>query len=171
MLKASILRIMICLFIVSSRAIQTEMANSHHSYIVYSPEQMQEHKRKCTERMSSNPSNLKDLTYQMQRALKTVLGDDADYIPKVVGAGEIFYDEAVPYQLMHNGVKIILNSYYDVQWLTDVIYALKGHHEPQEEKCFHEPNAQIYNAPRVTVINNFSLNVEIDIDMHQGSHA
>lgn len=40
-----------------------------------------------------------------------------------------------------------------------------------EEQCFHEPKAQIYNAPKVTVINKFSLKVEIDIDMHQGSHA
>ena len=45
----------------------------------------------------------------------------------------------IPYQLMHNGSrKIILNSYSDTQWLTDVIYGLKGHHEPQEEKCFYE---------------------------------
>jgi len=29
---------------------------------------------------------------------------------------------------MHNGVKVLLNGYYDAQWITDVIYALKGHH-------------------------------------------
>jgi hypothetical protein len=88
--------------------------------------------------MSTNPSNLKDRTYQMQRALKTVSGKDTDYIPKIMGAGEIYNDEKVPYQLMHNGIKIVLNSYYDCQWITDVIYGLKGHHEPQEEKCFYE---------------------------------
>ena len=111
---------------------------SNRPYIIYSPEEMQEHKRKCKARMSSNPANIKDPTYQMQRALKSVMGDDVDYIPKITGAGEIFYDESIPYQLMHNGIKVILNSYYDVQWLTDVIYGLKGHHEPQEEKCFYE---------------------------------
>ena len=118
--------------------ILAETVNTDHLYIVYSPAEMQEHKIKCTEQMRSNPANLKDHTYQMQRAIKTVLGDDADYIPKVIGAGEIFYDKGVPYQLMHNGIKILLHSYYDVQWLTDVIHGLKGHHEPQEEKCFYE---------------------------------
>ena len=38
---------------------------------------------------------------------------------------------------MHNGIKIIEHSYYTT-WLTDVIYALRGHHEPQEEKVFYE---------------------------------
>jgi hypothetical protein len=108
------------------------------SYIVYSPEEMAEHKKKCMESMRSNSANIKDATYQMQRALLTVSGRDTDYIPKVVGAGEMYTDGPIPYQLMHNGVKIILNSYYDVQWMTDVIYGLKGHHEPQEEKCFYE---------------------------------
>ena len=82
---------------------------------------MQEHKRRCKAKMSSNPANLQNSGYQMQRALLTISGDDADYIPKVAGAGEIFYDAVIPYQLMHNGIKIILNSYYDAQWLTDVI--------------------------------------------------
>lgn len=40
-----------------------------------------------------------------------------------------------------------------------------------EEQCFHETKAHIYNAPRVIVIKKNSLKVEIDIDMHQGSHA
>jgi hypothetical protein len=107
--------------------------------ITYSAETMAKHKKYCITDMRSKAANLTDSTYQMQRAIATVLGDDADYIPKVAGAGEVFWDDpAVPYQLMHNGVKIILNSYYGVQWLTDVIYGLKGHHEPQEEKCFYE---------------------------------
>ncbi len=115
-----------------------ETIKDNLSYIVYSCEEMQEHKKKCKERMSANPANFHDPSYQMQRALVTISGDDADYIPKVIGAGEVFYDGPIPYQLMHNGVKVVLNSYYDVQWLTDVIYGLKGHHEPQEEKCFYE---------------------------------
>lgn len=136
--KLSHLRAMSFLIVLSQIFISVQAVNNAHSYVVYSPEQMQEHKRKCMEQMRSNPKNHKDSTYQMQRALKTVSGDDVDYIPKVIGAGEIFYDELVPYQLMHNGVKVHLNSYYDVQWLTDVIHGLKGHHEPQEEKCFYE---------------------------------
>lgn len=134
------LRIIIYFFVLTSCVSHTwsEIINDTNLYIIYSCKEIQEHKEKCKKKMILNPENLKDYTYQMQRALRTISGDDSDYIPKVVGAGEIFYDEKVAYQLMHNGVKIILNSYYDVQWLTDVIYGLKGHHEPQEEKCFYE---------------------------------
>ncbi len=106
--------------------------------IVYSKQEMQEHKKKCIEAIVSNPANRQDPSYQMQRTLLTISADDTDYIPKVPGAGAIFHDEIIPYQLMHNGLKIVLNCYYDVQWLTDVMFALKGHHEPQEEKCFYE---------------------------------
>jgi hypothetical protein len=113
-------------------------ANVDSNYIIYSPEEMQKHKKICKEKMSSNPINRKDPTYQMRRALLTLSADDTDYIPKIIGAGEIFNNEPIAYQLMHNGIKIVLNCYYDTQWLTDVIYGLKGHHEPQEEKCFYE---------------------------------
>lgn len=107
-------------------------------FITYSSEEIQQHKEKCIKNISSNPINLQDPTYQMERAISTIMGDDCDYIPKIVGAGELFFDGVTPYQLMHNGIKIGIHCYYDVQWLTDVIHALKGHHEPQEEKCFHE---------------------------------
>ncbi len=104
-------------------------------HISYTSSQMKEHKARSIARMHAN---LKIGNYQLSRAIKTVMGDDTDYIPKVPGAGEIFFDGTFHYQLMHNGIKIHLNSYYDEQWLTDVIYGLKGHHEPQEEKCFYE---------------------------------
>ncbi|MCL5875966.1 MAG: hypothetical protein M1114_05845 [Candidatus Dependentiae bacterium] len=107
-------------------------------HIIYSPEEIQQHKSFCIKKMSNDPKNLSDPSYQMKRAIRTILGNDCDYIPKVVGAGEIFYEGTIPYQLMHNGVKIHLNCYYECQWLTDVMYGLKGHHEPQEEKCFFE---------------------------------
>ncbi len=106
--------------------------------ITYSLEEIQNHKQKCINDIRSNPANIKDRTYQMGRAITTILGDDCDYIPKVVGAGELFNDGITPYQLMHNGVKVRLHCYYDSPWLTDVIFGLKGHHEPQEEKCFYE---------------------------------
>jgi FkbM family methyltransferase len=62
---------------------------------------------------------------------------DCDGIPKVPQAGETFTGPAGPYQLMHNGVKIIGDCYYG-RWMTEIIRILKGHHEPQEEKVFHE---------------------------------
>jgi hypothetical protein len=88
--------------------------------------------------MEARSANAKNSVYQLKRALLNASGSDADYIPKVAGAGEIFDDGNGPYQLMHNGIKVHLNSYYDEDWITDVIYALRGHHEPQEEKCFYE---------------------------------
>lgn len=109
-----------------------------HRLCQFSQAEMHEHKLHATNQMKTNPSNIHDRNYQMERALKTVWGSDADYIPKVEGAGEIFTENDVAYQRMHNGVKVHVNSYYDEQWLTDVIYGLKGHHEPQEEKCFYE---------------------------------
>lgn len=117
---------------------RVEATSCDDTYIVYSHDEMQEYKNKCKERMASNPVNLKDPTYHMPRALLSLACDDTDYIPKKIGAGEIFHDKVPSYQLMHNGTKVVLNSYYDVQWLTDVIHGLKGHHEPQEEKCFYE---------------------------------
>lgn len=126
------------LFFLTSISVLAQTKDEKSLYIVYPFDEIQKHKINCAENMKSNLFNIQDPTYQMERALKTISGDDADYIPKVFGAGEIFKDSIIPYQLMHNGVKVILNSYYEVQWLTDVIYALKGHHEPQEEKCFYE---------------------------------
>lgn len=125
-----------CLLILSTY-VMAETTDSSYK-IIYSVEEIQEFKRKCKMQMSSNLLNHQDPSYQMKRALKTVSGNDADYIPKIPAAGEIFYNEVTPYQLMHNGIKVMLNSYYDVKWLTDVIVGLKGHHEPQEEKCFYE---------------------------------
>lgn len=107
-------------------------------FYTYTAEEMATHKEACIAQILSNPANHNNPSYQLERTIRCILGDDSDYIPKVAGAGEVFFDESVPYQRMHNGIKIILNSYYDSQWLTDVMHALKGHHEPQEEKCFYE---------------------------------
>jgi len=62
---------------------RAEPIHDNCSYITYSPEEMQEHKRTCKARMMANPANMQDPTYQMGRAFMTVTADDADYIPKV----------------------------------------------------------------------------------------
>jgi FkbM family methyltransferase len=62
---------------------------------------------------------------------------DCDLIPKVAGAGQVFADGELSYQLMHNGVKVIEDGYCG-KWMTELIKLLDGHHEPQEEKLFHE---------------------------------
>jgi hypothetical protein len=72
------------------------------------------------------------------RIILTMSCNDADEIPKCVDAGKVFEEnEIVPYQVMHNGVKVIKDGYC-AAWMTDLIYGLQGHHEPQEEKVFYE---------------------------------
>lgn len=56
--------------------------------------------------------------------------DDCADIPKAAGAGQCFSDPSGDYQLMHNGIKIRLGSYYD-DLNKVIVEKLKGHHEPQ----------------------------------------
>jgi len=80
------------------------------------------------------PSKSKGLQYRLDLTLKCT---DCDYIPKVANAGKVFKQEGNSYQLMHNGVKVSTNGYIG-PWMTNLIKDMKGHHEPQEEKVFHE---------------------------------
>lgn len=61
---------------------------------------------------------------------------DCDVIPKVTEAGQRFPQAPVPYQMMHNGLKVIDGGYHG-QWMSEIIHRLRGHHEPQEERIFH----------------------------------
>lgn len=72
------------------------------------------------------------------RVLLTASCGDCDYVPKVPDAGKIIDTPQGPYQLMHNGVKVVKDCYCGGGWVTDLIYGLKGQHEPQEEKVFYE---------------------------------
>lgn len=67
------------------------------------------------------------------RINKTISCKDSEYIPKCDNAGKI----DSPYQIMHNGLKIVKGCYHG-DWMTEIIEKCKGHHEPQEEKAFHE---------------------------------
>ena len=63
---------------------------------------------------------------------------DTEEIPKVPDAGMVFDNntsEAI--QLMHNGVKVIADSYYG-HFNSEIVEKLRGHHEPQQEKVFYE---------------------------------
>src|SRR5688572_173233 len=87
-----------------------------------------------------SPDFLKDLDIEPElkrRILITTGCHDCDAIPKVPHAGEVFADGLVRYQLMHNNVRVIEDCYCG-RWMTETIRLLKGHHEPQEEKIFHE---------------------------------
>jgi len=71
-----------------------------------------------------------------RRVRLTISCRDADDLPKVEGAGEVFDHEGQPVQMMHNGVLIEEGCYYG-PWMTEIIRSLRGHHEPQEELVFH----------------------------------
>ncbi len=40
-------------------------------------------------------------------------------------------------QIMHNGLKVVAGGYHG-DWMEEIIFRLKGHHEPQEERLFYE---------------------------------
>ena len=63
---------------------------------------------------------------------------DSDGIPKVLGAGLVSQDEhGRRIQTMHNGLKVLADGYHG-SWMTELIRRCRGHHEPQEERVFHE---------------------------------
>lgn len=76
-------------------------------------------------------------------ALAYARPNDCAGIPKVAGAGEVFTTDpdtgepCTPFQMMHNGVRVGLDGYYS-NLFTEIIRVLRGHHEPQEERVFHE---------------------------------
>jgi len=75
---------------------------------------------------------------ERRRINEALLCADADYIPKVPDAGEVRVDEkGNRVQVMHNGLLVAADGYYG-DFVTQIIERMKGHHEPQEEKVFHE---------------------------------
>jgi FkbM family methyltransferase len=74
-----------------------------------------------------------------ERVQITVSCKDCEYIPKVDHAGDIItpLGKGKSYQIMHNGIKVFTDSHYG-EFMTEIITHLRGHHEPQEEKIFHE---------------------------------
>jgi FkbM family methyltransferase len=75
--------------------------------------------------------------HPLGRAALTISCRDAEPIPKVANAGHVEMLPDGPVQIMHNGLKVVYGGYYG-DWMANVISGLRGHHEPQEEKVFHE---------------------------------
>ncbi len=71
----------------------------------------------------------------LERTLMTISCGDCDSLPKVADAGRIVDGPGFPVQIMHNGVKVRAGGYHG-DWMAQVIRALRGHHEPQEELAF-----------------------------------
>ena len=72
-----------------------------------------------------------------RRARITVGCDAADTIPKTSNAGTRCVEDNTSLQIMHNGIRIVEGCYHG-RWMTAIIEALGGHHEPQEERAFYE---------------------------------
>jgi FkbM family methyltransferase len=91
-----------------------------------------------------------------ERVVLTCSCRDADPIPKVAGAGEVFIENGVRVQRMHNGLKVVAGGYYG-DWMTELIGRLRGHHEPQEERVFHEVMKRIPDRATMLEIGGFWL--------------
>jgi hypothetical protein len=68
-----------------------------------------------------------------ERISTVVKSPDNEYIKRVENAGQIIGGK----QIMHNGLKIHLGSYYGPE-VARMLLANKGVHEPQEERVFSE---------------------------------
>jgi FkbM family methyltransferase len=62
---------------------------------------------------------------------------DSEPIPKVPLAGLVGDSDFGPFQLMHDGSRVLLGAYHGT-WMSAIIQALQGHHEPQEEWAFYQ---------------------------------
>lgn len=84
------------------------------------------------------------------RRIMTASCRDADHLPRVEGAGEVFETaDGERIQVMHNGIKVIADAYCG-PWTTRLISDLRGVHEPQEEAVFHALMAHV--PERATMI-------------------
>ncbi|RRH95462.1 hypothetical protein EH240_24815 [Mesorhizobium tamadayense] len=73
---------------------------------------------------------------ELERAIMTSGCADCDGIAKVQEAGRIQDTPNGPVQIMHNGLRVKAGGYHG-DWMAQIIRALRGHHEPQEELVFH----------------------------------
>jgi len=70
------------------------------------------------------------------RTRMTVSCRDCDPLPKVAHAGAVLHQAGVRVQVMHEGTLVRAGGYHGA-WMEQIISALQGHHEPQEELIFH----------------------------------
>ncbi|AZO31546.1 MULTISPECIES: FkbM family methyltransferase [unclassified Mesorhizobium] len=73
---------------------------------------------------------------ELERSIMTSSCIDCDSIAKVQEAGRILDTPNGPIQVMHNGLRVKAGGYHG-DWMAQIIRALQGHHEPQEELVFH----------------------------------
>ncbi len=90
----------------------------------------------------------------LQRSLMTISCRDSDVIPKVPGAGGVVHRGPERVQVMHNGVEVVYGAYQG-EWMSHVIRALEGHHEPQEELVFHVLLRYVRHSTRIVELGSF----------------
>ncbi|MDP8996062.1 MAG: FkbM family methyltransferase [Pseudomonadota bacterium] len=79
-----------------------------------------------------------DMVSAEERIATAVRCRDCDDLPKVPDAGRVLIDKSGKRcQIMHNGLRVIADGYCGA-WMTDLIRNCQGHHEPQEERIFHD---------------------------------
>ncbi|NOC85757.1 MULTISPECIES: FkbM family methyltransferase [unclassified Ruegeria] len=90
-----------------------------------------------------------------ERVAMALQCSDANAIPKVSDAGAIYEDEnGSSIQIMHNGLRVLCGGYYGA-WMSNLIRAAKGHHEPQEERVFHEVVKRLPASARMIELGGF----------------
>lgn len=72
-----------------------------------------------------------------QRVAITTACSDCDVLPRDALAGKTMVENGNAVQVMHNGLRVLYGRYYGT-WVNQIISDLKGVHEPQEERVFHE---------------------------------
>lgn len=106
-----------------------------------------------------------------ERVLMTISCRDADRLPKVDGAGDVFDLDGTSVQRMHNGALIEEGCYYG-PWMTEIIRVLRGHHEPQEEVVFHEVLERLVaTEPAASMIELGSFWAYYSMWFHQRTHG
>lgn len=86
---------------------------------------------------------------QEERNAMGAMCRDCDSVPKVAEAGMVFEDaNGRRVQIMHNGLRVLADGYCGA-WITDLIRLCRGHHEPQEERVFHEVLAHLPDNARM----------------------
>lgn len=78
-----------------------------------------------------------------ERIEMAALCRDCDVLPKAADAGAVVTEaDGTRVQIMHNGLRVLADGYCGA-WMTELIRRCAGHHEPQEERVFHEIVARL----------------------------
>lgn len=82
------------------------------------------------------PTIQEELSQEDIRIAMTASCTDCAVVPKVPNSGDVFNENGLLLQLMHDGTRVVAGGYCGA-WMQRLIDQLNGHHEPQEELLFH----------------------------------